>query len=242
MPDQFSRLRLQFGAEGVARLQRARVAVFGVGGVGGHCVETLARSGVGGIDLVDNDTVSLTNLNRQIIALHSTLGRRKVDVMAERIRDINPACQVNAFCTFYLPENADRFDLAQYDYVVDCMDTVTAKLELAQRCHDLDVPLISSMGAANRLDPTKFVVTDITKTSMCHLARTMRRELRHRGIPHLKVVCSTEQALSPRDDLPDDREETGKRQLPASNAFVPAAAGLVLAGEVLRCLAGIDLS
>ncbi len=242
MPDQFSRLRLQFGAEGVARLQQARVAVFGVGGVGGHCVEALARSGVGGIDLVDNDTVSLTNLNRQIIALHSTLGRRKVDVMAERIRDINPACRVNAFCTFYLPENADQFDLAQYDYVVDCMDTVTAKLELAQRCHDLNVPLISSMGAANRLDPTKFVVTDITKTSMCHLARTMRRELRHRGIPHLKVVCSTEQALAPCDDLPDDQEETGRRPIPASNAFVPAAAGLVLAGEVLRCLAGIDLS
>lgn len=241
MADQFSRLRLQFGPEGMEPLFRAHVAVFGVGGVGGHCAEALARSGVGAIDLIDNDTVSLTNLNRQIIALHSTLGRYKVDVMRERILDINPACRVRTWNTFYLPENADEFDLAPYDYVVDCMDTVTAKLELAQRCHSQGINLISSMGTANKLDPTKFVVTDISKTSMCPLARIIRKELRARGIRHLKVVYSTEEALPPRTDLPDARESTSKRQLPSSNSFVPGAAGLVLAGEVLRTLAGIPL-
>lgn len=241
MADQFSRLRLQIGQEALDRLQASHVAVFGIGGVGGHCVEALARSGVGALDLIDNDTVSLTNLNRQLIALHSTVGRYKVDVMAERIADINPGCRVKTFRTFYLPENAEQFDLCQYDYVIDCVDTVTAKLELAQRCHNLGVPLISSMGTANKLDPTKFVVTDISKTSMCHLARILRKELRHRGIDHLKVVYSTEQARAPHLELPDAREETNKRQIPSSNAFVPAAAGLVLAGEVLRELAGISL-
>lgn len=241
MADQFSRLRLQIGQEPLDRLRRAHVAVFGIGGVGGHCVEALARSGVGALDLIDNDTVSLTNLNRQIIALHSTVGRYKVDVMAERIRDINPDCRVKTWRTFYLPETAGEFDFSQYDYVIDCIDTVTAKLDIAQRCHALGVKLISSMGTANKLDPTKFVVTDISKTSMCHLARILRKELRSRGIHHLKVVCSTEQARTPYLDLPDAQEETGKRQIPSSNAFVPAAAGLVLAGEVIRELAGISL-
>ena len=240
MADQFSRTRLQFGPEGIERLQRSHVAVFGIGGVGGHCTEALARSGVGALDLIDNDTVSLTNLNRQIIALHSTLGKPKVEVMKERILDINPACQVNTFQTFYLPENADDFDLTRYDYVIDCVDTVTAKLELAQRCHNLGVPCISSMGTANKLDPTKFVVTDLSRTSMCPLARILRKELRSRGIQHLQVVYSTEQALKPRDDLPEDLEETSKRQLPSSNSFVPAAAGLVLAGAVIRALAGME--
>ena len=241
MADQFSRLRLQIGQEAFDRLQNARVAVFGIGGVGGHCVEALTRSGVGALDLIDNDTVSLTNLNRQIIALHSTVGKYKVDVMAGRIRDINPDCQVTARRTFYLPETAGEFDLTQYDYVIDCIDTVTAKLDLAQRCHALGVPIISSMGTANKLDPTKFVVTDISKTTMCPLARVIRKELKSRGIHHLKVVYSTEQARTPFLDLPDAQEETGKRQIPSSNAFVPAAAGLILAGEVIRDLAGISL-
>ena len=241
MTDQFSRLRLQIGQEAFDRLQRAHVAVFGIGGVGGHCVEALARSGVGALDLIDNDTVSLTNLNRQIIALRSTVGKYKVDVMAERIRDINPDCHVKTWRTFYLPETAAEFDFSQYDYVIDCIDTVTAKLDLAQRCHALGVPVISSMGTANKLDPTKFVVTDISKTSMCPLARVVRKELKNRGINHLKVVYSTEQARTPYLDLPDAQEESGKRQIPSSNAFVPAAAGLVVAGEVIRELAGLTL-
>ena len=241
MTDQFSRFRLQVGQEPLNRLQAARVAVFGLGGVGGHCAEALARSGVGALDLIDNDTVSLTNLNRQLVALHSTVGQYKVDVMARRIADINPNCKVTTYPTFYLPECADSFDLSQYDYVIDCIDTVTAKLELIRRCHELGVKIISSMGTANKLDPTKLVVTDISKTSMCHLARIMRKELRLRGINHLKVVYSTEQALTPRTDLPDAMEETNKRSLPSSNAFVPAAAGLILAGEVVRELGEISL-
>lgn len=241
MTDQFSRFRLQVGQEPLDRLSAARVAVFGIGGVGGHCAEALARSGVGAIDLIDNDTVSITNLNRQLVALHSTVGQLKVDVMARRIGDINPNCRVTTHPTFYLPECADRFDLTRYDYVIDCVDTVTAKLELITRCHALGIRIISSMGTANKLDPTKLEVTDISKTSMCHLARIMRKELRHRGIGHLKVVCSTEQARPTHTDLPDALEETGKRSLPASNAFVPAAAGLILAGEVVRELGGIEL-
>ena len=241
MSDQFSRLRLQIGVEPLERLRSAHVAVFGIGGVGGHCVEALARSGIGAIDLIDNDTVSLTNLNRQLIALHSTVGRPKVEVMAERIADINPQCVGKTYQTFYLPETADQFNLGEYDYVIDCIDTVTAKLDLVERCHQLGTPIICSMGTANKLDPTKFVVTDISKTSMCPLARILRKELRNRGIHHLKVVYSTEQALKPHTELPDAQEESGKRQLPSSNSFVPGAAGLILAGEVIRNLAGITL-
>lgn len=242
MSDQFSRLRLQFGADAVERLHHARVAVFGIGGVGGHCVEALARSGVGALDLVDNDTVSLTNLNRQIIALHSTVGRYKTDVMQERILDINPDCKVTTYKMFYLQETADEFDLTRFDYVIDCIDTISAKLELAQRCHEQNIPLISSMGTANKLDPTRFQVTDISKTTMCPLARVLRKELRNRGIHHLKVVYSPEPALTPYTELPDAKEATSKRQLPSSNAFVPGAAGLTLAGAVIRELAGIELS
>ncbi len=240
MIDQFSRLRLQFGFDAVERLHHSRVAVFGIGGVGGHCVEALARSGVGALDLIDNDKISLTNLNRQIIALHSTIGRYKTDVMKERIQDINPDCQVTTYQMFYLPETADDFDLTKYDYVVDCIDTVAAKLELAQRCHALNIPIISSMGTGNKLDPTRFQVTDISKTTMCPLARVLRKELRNRGIHHLKVVYSPEPALTPFTDLPDAKEVTSKRQVPSSNAFVPGAAGLTLAGAVLRSLAGIE--
>lgn len=240
MIDQFSRLRLQFGSDAVERLRHSHVAVFGIGGVGGHCVEALARSGVGALDLIDNDKISLTNLNRQIIALHSTIGRNKTDVMRERILDINPDCRVTTYQMFYLPETADDFDLTKYDYVVDCIDTVAAKLELAQRCHALNIPLISSMGTGNKLDPTRFQVTDISKTTMCPLARVLRKELRNRGIHHLKVVYSPEPALTPFTDLPDANEATSKRQVPSSNAFVPGTAGLTLAGAVLRALAGID--
>ncbi len=240
MIDQFSRLRLQFGSDAVERLHHSRVAVFGIGGVGGHCVEALARSGVGALDLIDNDKISLTNLNRQIIALHSTIGHYKTDVMKDRILDINPDCQVTTYKMFYLPETADNFDLTKYDYVVDCIDTVAAKLELAQRCYALNIPLISSMGTGNKLDPTRFQVTDISKTSMCPLARVLRKELRNRGIHHLRVVYSPEPALTPFTDLPDAHEATSKRQVPSSNAFVPGAAGLTLAGAVLRSLAGIE--
>ena len=209
------------GPEPIEALHRARVAVFGIGGVGGHCTEALARGGVGAIDLVDNDVVSLTNLNRQLIALHSTIGQPKVEVMARRIADINPDCRVTTYRQFYLPENADRFDLSRYDYVIDCIDTVTAKLELAQRCPRPRRPLISSMGTANKLDPTKFVVTDISKTTMCPLARILRKELRIRGIKHLKVVYSTEEALKPRTDLPDAQEAgSANVQIPSSNPFV----------------------
>ena len=233
-----SRLELMIGEEAVQRLKNAHVAVFGVGGVGGYTVEALARSGVGALTLVDDDTVNLTNLNRQIIALHSTLGQYKVDAAKARILDIHPDCRVTAMKTFFLPENADAFDFAQYDYVVDAIDTVSGKIELAVRCQAAGVPIISCMGAGNKLDPTAFVVTDISKTSVCPLARVMRRELRKRGVEKLKVVYSTEPA---REQMgkPEDRETGTRRSVPASNAFVPAAAGLIAAGEVIREIAGV---
>lgn len=223
--DQFSRTRLLLGEEALERLHRARVIVFGVGGVGGYAVEVLARSGVGTLALVDNDRVSLTNLNRQLIALHSTLDRLKVDVFEERILDINPACKVEKFPMFYLPENADEIDLTRYDYVIDCIDTVKAKLELIRRCHRLGVPVISSMGAANKLDPTAFRVSDISKTSMDPLAKVLRKTLRKEGILHFKVVYSEEQPQQ-------------QAALLASCAFVPAAAGLIIGGEVVKDLKG----
>ena len=244
--DQFSRTRLLIGDEPVERLARAKVAVFGVGGVGGFCVEALARAGVGTLHLYDDDTVSESNLNRQIVALHSTLGQPKVEVMARRVRDINPQCRVRAVRMFYLPENGGAVDLSQYDYVVDAIDTVAAKLDLAQRCTDLQVKIISAMGSGNKLDPTAFVVTDISRTQGCPLARVMRKELRRRGIHHLKVVCSTEEPLPL---LGEVREEapagggtrpggSGRRSTPGSVSFVPAAAGLVLASAVIRELGG----
>ena len=246
MSDQLIRTRLLIGDEPLERLKKARVAVFGVGGVGGYAVEALARSGVGTLHLYDDDTVSESNLNRQIAALHSTLGQPKAEVMARRVRDINPACQVEAIRMFYLPQNADDVDLAQYDYVVDCIDTVTAKLELVTRCTALQIKIISAMGTGNKFDPSALVVTDISKTQGCPLARTMRKELRRRGINHLKVVYSTElptSPLCPADFEPPEVSGTRpgsnvRRDTPGSTPFVPAAAGLLLASRVVRKLGG----
>lgn len=244
--DQFSRTRLLIGDEPLERLARAKVAVFGVGGVGGFCVEALARAGIGALHLYDDDTVSESNLNRQIAALHSTLGQPKVEVMAQRVRDINPDCDVRAVRMFYLPENGGAVDLSQYDYVVDAIDTVAAKLDLVQRCTDLQVKIISAMGSGNKLDPTAFVVTDISKTQGCPLARVMRKELRRRGIIHLKVVYSTEEPRPLLGEVPAETPagentrpgEPGRRSTPGSVSFVPAAAGLVLASAVIRELGG----
>lgn len=247
----FDRTRMLFGNEAMERLARSRVIVFGVGGVGGHVVEVLARSGVGAITVVDADRVCTTNINRQIVALRSTVGKPKVEVVKMRIADINPDCKVEALRMFYLPENADQIDLTKFDYVVDCIDTMKAKLELICRCHDAHVPIICCMGAANKLDPTAFRVADITKTKMDPLARTIRKKLRERGINHLKVVYSEESPLSPKldDFVPGECElrnicpgadecdkENSRRVVPASNAFVPAAAGLVVGGEVVKDL------
>ena len=232
MEDMFSRTRMLLGDGAVQRLKRARVAVFGVGGVGGYVVEALARSGVGALDLVDSDRVAPSNLNRQIIATRETLGLLKVDAAKARVLSINPDCRVATFPIFYLPETADRFDFSQYDYVVDAIDTVAGKLQLIQAAKAAGVPVISAMGAGNKLDPTAFQVADISKTSVCPLARVMRRELKKRGIEHVKVVYSTEPPLTP---APLE-EETGRRATPGSVAFVPAVAGLVLAGEVVKDL------
>lgn len=243
--DPFSRTRLLVGDEPLERLARAKVAVFGVGGVGGCCVEALARSGVGALDLYDDDTVSESNLNRQLAALHSTLGQPKAEVLARRVQDINPQCRVRAIAMFYLPGNADQVDLTQYDYVVDAVDTVSAKLELAARCTALRVRIISAMGSGNKLDPTAFTVTDISKTQGCPLARIMRKELRRRGISHLKVVYSREEPLTPLREMEaeapaaDNRPPSAaRRATPGSISYVPAAAGLVLAGAVIRELGG----
>ena len=223
------------------RLRRARVAVFGIGGVGGYAVEALARSGIGTLTLVDDYTVSLTNINRQIIALHSTLGMPKVDAARARIHDICPGTRVIARRTFFTPETADSFDFAQYSYVVDAIDTVSGKIALAVCALEAGVPVISCMGAGNKLDATAFEVADIQQTSVCPLARVMRRELKRRGIEHLKVVYSREPALTPQPDAaePEEPIQGSRRQTPGSIAFVPAAAGLILAGEVIRDLAGI---
>ena len=228
---QFSRTALLIGEEGVEKLKKSRVAVFGVGGVGGYVVEALARSGVGALDLIDKDTVSLSNVNRQIIALHSTVGRLKTEVAAERAKDINPDICVRVHNVFYLPETADQFDFSAYDYVVDAIDTVSGKLALIEQAKWAKVPVISSMGAGNKLDATAFEVADITKTSVCPLARVMRRELKKRGIEHLKVVYSKEEPLpSPLVD-----EESGK-SIPGSISFVPSVVGLIIAGEVIKDL------
>ena len=225
------RTRWLLGEEAMDRLAGSRVAVFGVGGVGGYVVEALARSGVGALDICDKDRVDITNLNRQIIALHSTVGRMKVEVAAERIRDIAPECRVVQHPVFYLPDTADRFDFTEYDYVVDAVDTVTAKLSLIQRAKEAGVPIISSMGAGNKLDPASFRVADIYATSVCPLAKVMRRECRKRGIESLKVVYSTEEALVPRESRAGDDT---RRSTPGSVAFVPSVAGLIIAGEVVR--------
>jgi tRNA A37 threonylcarbamoyladenosine dehydratase len=235
MEDMFSRTRMLLGDAAMDRLQKARVAVFGIGGVGGHAVEALTRSGVGTLDLIDSDRVVLSNLNRQIIATRDTLGMLKVDAAKARVLCINPDCVVRTWPIFYLPETADRFDFTQYDYVVDAIDTVAGKLQLIEAAKAVGTPVISSMGAGNKLDPTAFRVADISETSVCPLARVMRRELKKRGIGHVKVVYSTEPALSPAPSS----EETGRRTTPGSVAFVPAVAGLILAGEVIKDLAGV---
>lgn len=231
MNKQFERTAALLGDEAIQRLSQSHVAVFGVGGVGGYVCEVLARSGIGELTLFDKDCVDVTNLNRQIIALHSTVGQPKVEVMAQRIADINPECIVHACHMFYLPENADEVDLTQFSYIVDCIDNVTAKLELIRRCHRLRLPIISSMGAANKLDATAFRVSDLSKTQVDPLARILRQKLRREGIHHLRVVYSEEPPL-PSSLM---REEDG-RPVPASNAWVPPAAGLVIGGEVVKDL------
>ena len=230
------------------KLYRARVAVFGIGGVGGYTVEALARSGVGALDLIDDDRVCLTNLNRQIIATRSTVGKYKVDAAEQRVLDINPDAVVRTYKTFYGPETADQFDFTQFDYIVDAIDTVTGKLALVEQAEQAGTPIISCMGAGNKLDPSAFEVADIYKTSVCPLARIMRKELRKRGIKKLKVVYSKEEAMTPIEDMSIScrahcicppgtaRKCTQRRQVPGSNAFVPAAAGLILAGEVIKDL------
>ncbi|MBQ4237783.1 MAG: tRNA threonylcarbamoyladenosine dehydratase [Ruminococcus sp.] len=238
MINEFSRTELLLGADGMEKLKRARVAVFGIGGVGGYAVEALARAGIGALDLIDNDVISLTNINRQIIALHSTVGLSKTDVMAARVKDINPECEVRTYQTFYGPDTAEQFDFAQYDYIIDAIDTVTGKLALAVNAQKANTPIISSMGTGNKLDPTAFTVTDIYKTSFCPLARIMRKELRKRGIERLKVVYSEEEALTPEgvtEELPQ-----GRRSIPGSVSFVPSAAGLILAGEVIKDIVNRD--
>lgn len=233
MPDQFSRTRMLLGDAAIERLKNARVILFGGGGVGSFAAEALARAGIGKIALVDNDIVGLTNLNRQLIALHSTLGRKKVDVMKERIRDINPMAEVKTFDVFLSAETAEVFDFAEYDYVLDAVDTVSAKLILADLCRKSGTPMISSMGTGNKLDPTQLYITDIFKTSGDPLARIMRRELKKLGVKKLKVVCSKEE---PRKPASEPEETTTRRSIPASISFVPPAAGMILAGECIRDL------
>lgn len=234
MVNQFSRTEMLIGADAVAKLKASRVAVFGIGGVGGYVVEALARTGVGTLDLIDNDTVALSNINRQIIATHKTVGIHKVDAAKDRILDINPDAIVNTYRIFYLPETTDQFDFSAYDYIVDAIDTVAGKLRLIEEAHRVGTPIISCMGAGNKMDPSCFEVSDIYDTSICPLAKVMRRELKKRGITAQKVVYSKEAPLTPAVT----EEVTGRRQTPGSNAFVPAAAGLVLAGEVIRDLIG----
>ena len=245
MQERFSRTALLLGQKAMEKLAESRVAVFGIGGVGGYTVEALVRSGVGAVDLIDSDKVCLTNLNRQIIAVESSIGKYKVDVMRERIRDINPETVVNVHKCFYLPETKDAFDFSQYSYVVDAVDTVTAKLQLVMEAEKAGVPVISSMGAGNKLDPTAFQVADIYKTSVCPLAKVMRRELKKRGIKKLKVVYSQEQPLTPERAGNPEEQETGsgdsgisssRRATPGSVAFVPSVAGLIIAGEVIKDL------
>ena len=247
MQDQFSRTRLLFGPEGMEKLKNSHVAVFGIGGVGGYAVEALARSGIGALDLVDDDKVCLTNVNRQLYATRSTVGRYKVEVAEERIRDINPDCRVRIWKTFFMPDTQDQFDFSEYDYVVDAIDTVKGKLALVEAAKAAGTPIISCMGAGNKTDPTAFRIADIYKTSICPLARVMRTECRKRRIRHLKVVYSTELPVRPLEDPaiscrdhcicpPDTRKCTVRRDIPGSTAFVPSVAGLILAGEVVKDL------
>ena len=231
--NQFSRTELLIGTDGIKKLSHSRVAVFGIGGVGGYVVEALVRSGVGELDLIDNDKVALTNLNRQIIALHSTLGEYKVDVAEKRAKDINPWVNIKTYRTFYTPETSNEFDFTKYDYVVDAIDTVVGKLELIEQSKKAGCPIICSMGAGNKMHPELFEVADISKTSVCPLAKVIRQELKKRGIKKVKVVYSKEIPIKPAITI---EEETSKRQIPGSNAFVPSAVGLIIASEVVRDL------
>ena len=236
MHEQFFRTAMLLGEEAMAKLQNARVAVFGIGGVGGYTVEALARAGIGALDLIDSDCVSLSNINRQILATHSTVGMPKVEAAKARVLDINPSLKVTTWPVFYTPETADQFDFTRYDYIVDAIDTVTGKLALVERAAEAGTPIICCMGTGNKLDPTRFEVADISKTSMCPLARVMRKELGKRGIKHLKVVYSQEEALTP-VGAEEEMKALGKRQIPGSVSFVPGAAGLILAGEVIKDIA-----
>lgn len=247
MINQFSRTELMFGQDAMEKLARSRVAVFGIGGVGGYTVEALVRSGIGAIDIIDNDTVSVTNINRQIFATHKTVGKYKVDAAAERIKEINPDVKVRKYKTFFSQKTENQFDFSDYDYIVDAIDTVAGKIALAMNANNSGTPIISSMGAGNKVDPTAFEVTDIYKTSVCPLARVMRRELKQRGIKSLKVVFSKEIPLTPISAIQDrlqendcpvtaDNSHTSRRQIPSSNAFVPSVAGLIIAGEVIKDL------
>ena len=232
MSEAFSRTELIYGKAAMERIASSHVAVFGIGGVGGYVVEALARTGVGALDLIDSDKVATSNLNRQIIATRSTIGRFKVDVAAERIADINPDCKVKTFKTFYLPETADLFDFSEYDYVVDAIDTVTGKLTLIENAKAAGVPIISSMGAGNKVNPVAFEVADIYKTSVCPLAKVMRHECKKRGIKSLKVVYSKEEPRTPLELI----QEGSRRSIPGSTAFVPSVAGLIIAGEIINDL------
>lgn len=250
MLNQFSRTQLTFGAEAMEKLAASRVIVFGIGGVGGYTVEALVRSGIGAIDLVDDDKVCLTNLNRQIFALHSTVGKYKVDVAEARIKDINPDCKVTTYKTFYMHDTSDQFDFTQYDYVVDAIDTVTGKIELIINAKKCGTPIISSMGAGNKVNPDMLEVADIYDTSVCPLARVIRYELRKRNVDGLKVVYSKEKAIPPVEDMAiscrqhcicppgTTRKCTQRRDIPGSNAFVPSTAGLIIAGEIIKDITG----
>ncbi len=231
MWEQFERTELIFGSDAMEILRNSRVAVFGIGGVGGHTAEALVRSGIGAIDLIDNDEVCLSNINRQIFATMSTVGQPKTQSAMKRLLDINPDCSITPHNIFFMPETSGLIDFSQYDYVVDAIDTVTGKIEIIMQSNKVGVPVISSMGAGNKLDPTAFEVSDIYKTSVCPLARTMRHEMKKRGVKKLKVVYSKEQPVIP----PERLSESGKR-IPASNAFVPSVAGLIIAGEVIKDL------
>ena len=240
MREELSRTRLLLGEDALERIARSHVAVFGVGGVGSYAVEALARSGIGAIDIIDNDKVCLSNINRQLIALHSTLDEYKVDAALKRIKDINPDCKVTAYKTFYMSENRNMFDFATYDYILDAIDTVTAKLSLIEQANAAGTLIISAMGAGNKLDPTAFRVADIYETKGCPLARVMRRECKKRGIAHLKVVYSTEEPVSRNENTSESADTPRPRKLaPGSIAYVPSVAGLIMAGEVIKTLSGI---
>ncbi len=236
MTNRFSRTQLLYGKDAMEILAHSHVAVFGVGGVGGYTVEALTRSGIGAIDIIDNDTVCITNINRQIIATTETLGQYKVDAAKKRMIDINPEITVNTYKTFYTPQTSSEFDFSKYDYIVDAIDSVTGKIELVMQAAKCGTPIISSMGAGNKLDPTAFEVSDIYKTSVCPLARVMRQELKKRGIRHLKVVYSKEKPLSPIPDADFQEEAHGRKQIPGSTAFVPSIVGLIIASEVINDL------